>query len=65
MAIILNMESYNDSEKYRSEQFKEVIIPGGNHANFGDYGFQKGDNESDIDMNEQIAYVVNSLSYFD
>ena len=62
---VLNMNSYKNSFKYNSKQFKEVIIPGGNHANFGDYGFQKGDNESDISMDEQIAYVVHALTFFD
>lgn len=44
--------------------FKE--IPGGNHAQFGNYGFQKGDNVAKIPSLDQqslaVQYTVNLLS---
>lgn len=44
--------------------FKE--IPGGNHAQFGSYGFQKGDNEAKIPSLDQqslaVQYTVNLLN---
>jgi hypothetical protein len=44
--------------------FKE--ISGGNHAQFGNYGFQKGDNEAKISALDQqnmaVQYTVNLLS---
>ena len=49
------------------EKIKDAILPkdstifeieGGNHAQFGDYGFQKGDNEASISSEEQIEETV-------
>jgi hypothetical protein len=38
-----------------------VIIPGGNHAQFGDYGVQKGDGVATIDAATQIAITVSAI----
>jgi hypothetical protein len=42
-----------------------IIIPGGNHANFGNYGVQAGDNHSTITKEEQqnlaAKYILNFL----
>jgi hypothetical protein len=35
-----------------------ITIPGGNHFNVGDYGMQKGDNNSSISREEQQAMTV-------
>ena len=46
---VLSRDTY---EKYRGnlpEDFTEVILPGGNHAGFGCYGEQSGDNSSGWD----------------
>ena len=37
------------------------IIEGGNHAQFGDYGFQKGDNIADIPLEEQLELITNKI----
>lgn len=37
------------------------IIEGGNHAQFGDYGFQKGDNIADISLEEQLELITNRI----
>ncbi|MCQ2479950.1 MAG: alpha/beta hydrolase [Clostridia bacterium] len=45
-------------EKYRSnlpKDYKEFVIPGGNHSGFAYYGPQKGDNEATISKEEQIT----------
>jgi hypothetical protein len=34
------------------------IIEGGNHSQFGDYGFQKGDNIADISLEEQLKLIT-------
>lgn len=49
---VLNMEKY---EKYRSNipQMEEVILEGGNHAGFGGYGEQEGDNAAQINAEQQ------------
>ena len=46
---------------------KELIIEGGNHAQFGNYGKQSGDGEATIDPSEQqnqtIEFVIKSLQF--
>ena len=37
------------------------IIKGGNHSQFGDYGFQKGDNIADIPLEEQLKLITNRI----
>ena len=37
------------------------IIEGGNHSQFGDYGFQKGDNIADISLEEQLKLITNKM----
>ena len=40
------------------------IIKGGNHSQFGDYGFQKGDNIADISPEEQLKLITDrTLEY--
>lgn len=39
---------------------KIVIIDGGNHAQFGDYGLQKGDGTAFISRDEQQSEIVNA-----
>lgn len=46
----------NDTEFY--------IIEGGNHSQFGDYGFQKGDNIADISLEEQLEEITNKILEF-
>jgi dienelactone hydrolase len=41
-----------------------VIIEGGNHAQFGDYGFQPGDNISTISAADQQAQIVSATVEF-
>ncbi len=36
-------------------------IEGGNHSQFGDYGFQKGDNVADISLEEQLNLITNKI----
>ena len=51
---VLNMEKYNE---YRpnlpKETTTEIILEGGNHAGFGDYGPQDGDGEASLSKEEQ------------
>jgi hypothetical protein len=41
-----------------------ITIPGGNHFNFGDYGVQKGDNNSTISREDQQALTVMYIVQF-
>ena len=50
---ILNIDTYNKNKKNLPTQTKETILEGGNHAQFGNYGKQKGDNEPTITQTQQ------------
>jgi pimeloyl-ACP methyl ester carboxylesterase len=41
-----------------------IVIQGGNHAQFGDYGLQPGDNEATITRTDQQKQVVNATAQF-
>ncbi len=45
-----------------------IMIPGGNHYNFGDYGVQAGDNNStisrELQQNLAVAYILKFLKTF-
>ena len=60
---VLNMKNYSKNLP-RLSDVKEYIIEGGNHCQFGSYGFQKGDNEATISHEEQIHITVESILSF-
>ena len=40
---------------------KEIVIDGGNHSSFADYGNQKGDGEATISVDEQVGRTVEEI----
>ena len=62
---VLNKQKYKDCFSFLPENTKELIIEGGNHAQFGNYGIQSGDGEATIDSSEQqnqtVEFVIKSL----
>ncbi len=50
------------SRKLLPEEAQFVEISGGNHANFGWYGNQSGDNDASISREEQQTIVVESIT---
>ena len=46
------------------ESTKYISIPGGNHAQFGDYGPQRGDGAAEIPSGDQQRLVVDSVLAF-
>ena len=50
---VLNRERLAAGEQYFPEDVQICVIPGGNHAQFGSYGPQKGDGEALITPEEQ------------
>lgn len=61
---VLNHETY---EKYRHnlpENLKEVIIEGGCHSYFGDYGLQAGDGVPEISREEQLCTTISEIYTF-
>ena len=58
---VLNRESY---EKYKNNlptDFTEIVIEGGNHAQFADYGKQSGDNDATITASQQQTLTANAI----
>ena len=58
---VLNMEEYEKNRENLPEKAEEVIISGGNHAQFGNYGIQKGDGTAVIARENQQRQVVEAL----
>ena len=55
---IVDAQNLNEGRNYAPADFTEYVIPGGNHAQFGDYGPQKGDGTALIDRDTQIEETV-------
>ena len=60
---VLNFKTYNES-KTLMDNLTEVIIDGGNHAQFGYYGNQSGDNPSKITPEKQQGQSVDEIVKF-
>ncbi len=58
---VLNMEKVKDGTAFMPADYTEVCIEGGNHAQFGDYGEQKGDNDAVISREEQQDKTVTAI----
>ena len=58
---VLNREKLNESYALMPENSRAVQITGGNHAQFGDYGVQKGDGEAQISADEQQNQTVEGI----
>ena len=69
---LLNIYGSNDGHtgmlaknpQYRPQDTTEVVIDGGNHAQFGNYGIQKGDGTSDISALQQQEEAAAALVSF-
>lgn len=60
---VLNIKKYKESTN-DLKQFKEVIIDGGNHAYFGNYGEQKGDMKATISRTKQQEITSKEIIKF-
>ena len=60
---VLNREKYDDSIGL-AENLIEIVIKGGNHAQFGNYGEQSGDGKATISKEEQWNQTVKQILNF-
>jgi hypothetical protein len=60
--LVLNDSMYVSNQRYLPANYDEVLIEGGNHGQFGDYGHQRGDGVALIDGIQQETMVVNALT---
>ena len=60
---VLNREKYSDSIK-NANNLSEIVIDGGNHAQFGNYGEQLGDNSAKISSEKQWNETIKEILNF-
>lgn len=58
------MEQFSKTSALLPASTEYVVIDGGNHAQFGDYGPQPGDKQATISRTEQQTQVVNAVVKF-
>lgn len=58
---ILNLASFADAQSKFSPYTEFYVIQGGNHSQFGSYGFQKDDGMASVSKEDQIKTVVDFL----
>ncbi len=58
---VLNWEKYEASRVNLPAAAQEIAIPGGNHAQFGSYGAQKGDGTATISAQTQLNAAADAL----
>ena len=61
---VLNSEAYKKAAELFPKDFTEVVIEGGNHARFGNYGEQSGDGKATISSEEQQKQTANAVIKF-
>ena len=61
---VLRMSAYQKAGKYRPQRTKEIVIPGGNHGEYGDYGHQKGDGTAGISSRKQQEITAEAVLAF-
>ena len=58
---VVNREAYDGAQDNLPEDAHELIIEGGNHAQFGNYGEQDGDGTATITREQQQAQTVEAI----
>jgi hypothetical protein len=58
------MAKFDETKPLLTADAQYVVIDGGNHAQFGNYGPQPGDNAATISREDQQAQIVNASSAF-
>ena len=61
---VLNKEKYASYRTMLPEDTVEIVLDGGNHAQFGSYGKQKGDGTALISEYEQQIQTMSEILYF-
>ena len=58
---VLQMKKLEKGREYMPNSYSEIVIDGGNHAQFGSYGKQKGDKDATISPQEQLSITTTSI----
>lgn len=60
---VMNKETYEENRSFVPNA-KELVLEGGNHAQFGDYGEQAGDGTATMSAYEQLKKTVEAIVIF-
>ena len=61
---VMNKKEYENNLSYLPSGYITKVIEGGNHANYGYYGKQKGDGEASITREQQIDLTISYVKEF-
>lgn len=61
---IINLTSYQKSKSLMKNNYTEILINGGNHAQFGYYGNQSGDGQASITAKSQQDQSADAIMKF-
>lgn len=61
---VLNRKRVENASSLVSGRLRELVIDGGNHAQFGNYGEQSGDGKAGISVQDQQAQAVEAVRKF-
>ena len=61
---VLELKAYEESKKYFPSNSTEVVLDGGNHSQFGNYGDQTGDGTATISGDEQQSKTAKAILEF-
>lgn len=61
---VLDRDAYERGRQFFPSDSREFVIEGGNHAGFGCYGAQDGDNEAAISADEQQKKTAEAITEF-
>ncbi len=59
---VLNREQYGSCRGNLPEEAVELVLEGGNHAQFGSYGPQAGDGAPEVSAQEQVDWAAEIIS---
>ena len=60
---VLDLEAYEENARNLPPDTSEVVIEGGNHANFGNYGKQPGDNQAEVSAEVQQKQTTSAIAH--
>lgn len=60
---VMNKETYEENRSF-VPNMEELVLDGGNHAQFGDYGEQAGDGIATMSASEQLKQTVEAIIQF-
>ena len=61
---VLSRESYDEAQGKLPDDYTEIVLDGGNHGQFGDYGLQEGDGTATISTVQQQQQTVEAITSF-